>query len=63
MSAPHAVKPRYFEVPRDMKKSSKWRAFEMSELAPNDGQTKGIRLDFEIAGTSNQPSFEIARFD
>ena len=48
------VEPRYFEVPREMKKN-----FEIAGLRNNrgsvkgKGKSKGIRSSFEIAGTSN----------
>ena len=48
------VEPRYFEVPREMKKK-----FEIAGLRNNrgsvkgKGKSKGIRSFFEIAGTSN----------
>ena len=40
-----------------MEKSLKERGFEITKLASNDSQTKGIWLDFELT------KFEIARFD
>ena len=48
------VEPRYFEVPREMKKK-----FEIAGLRNNRGSVKGkgksegIRSSFEIAETSN----------
>ena len=48
------VEPRYFEVPREMKKM-----FEIAGLRNNrgsvkgKGKSKGIRSSFEIVGTSN----------
>ena len=51
---PYTVEPRYFEVPREMKKK-----FEIAGLRNNRGsvkgksKSKGIRSSFEIAGTSN----------
>ena len=50
----YTVEPRYFEVPREMKKK-----FEIAGLRNNrgsvkrKGKSKGIRSSFEIAGTSN----------
>ena len=43
----------YIEVPRDTRNSLKYWCFELIELAPSDGQTKGNQLDFEIVGISN----------
>ena len=50
----NTVKPRDFEVPREMEKK-----FEIAGLRNNrgsvqeKGKSKGIRSSFEIAGTSN----------
>ena len=50
----NTVEPRYFEVPREMKKK-----FEIAGLRNNrgsvkgKGKSKGIRSSFEIVGTSN----------
>ena len=42
-----------FQSSTGHEKKFKIVGFQITELASSDGQTKGIRLDFEIAGTSN----------
>ena len=43
-----------------MENSLEWRGFEITELAPSDGQTKGTQLDFEIAGISRINNFKFS---